>query len=396
MIDIPKGYDPTSDRHAIVLAELMALTAMTKERRRGYWIPVGSRHWRKLIGSRYKYILDDLVVAGCVEVNNRYSVGSFSKSYRLSSPFRNPKMQTYRLGPTGELPNRVRIEDDDEIGQLLVEQFPRLKILGTATGWDGFCASQIRQLRHYATRCAFGRRFHSSFTGLKRRSRSFLVTTEGDSLVEIDVHNCQPLLLGILAIRKEQQQTEAREQTPSNTHNTVYSICGAHKDLKRYLSLCSSGCLYEHLLKLCDGRITLRHCFSPERWHRHATDRPLKRKDVKRQFLVALFERPEITRRMPIFDIVGTEFPAVADFILTAKKQCHQDLARSCQRLESRVMIDSACGAIFHDSPRTHVLTIHDAILTTPDAVPLVADCIKQAFEQFGIRPALSGCHLPL
>jgi hypothetical protein len=115
----------------------------------------------------------------------------------------------------------------------------------------------------------------------------------------------------------------------------------------------------------------------------------LRRKDVKKQFLVMLFGDVPLTVSMRLFEVFATEFPSVADFVLAAKRNCYQELARRCQRLESRLIIDGACEASFRTSPETVVVSIHDAILTTETEAESVADLIRCAFKRFGVTPSL-------
>lgn len=387
IIDIPHGTRPTNDKMAILLAELLAATATTKERRDGFWIPFHSHQWREILGSRYKATIRETVKAGYIAVNNHYSAGRFPKSYRLAKRFRLPETQPYILGRTRSTASRVRIDETDTVGQFLVDQFKRVRLKGTVTGWDGFCAAQIRNGSFYATRCQYGR-FHSTFTGLKRAVRSQL-TVDGQQVSEIDVANCQPLILGLLA---RHTPHNPQPNTPPNTQITPYSICGAFltdQNITNYIELCERGELYEFLQGRCSGQLTLRDCIPADRWHRYGEDRPLMRKDLKRQFLVMMFADIATTKRMPIFDVVATEWPALADFILDAKRDCYQNLARDCQRLESRLMIDGAVGSLLVAEPSIPILTIHDAILTTATYIPAVKSAIIAEFGRHGMTPKI-------
>lgn len=412
VLDIPLGTRPKSDAEAILLAELLAATATTKERRNGFWVPVPSSAWREILGSRYKATIRDAVSAGYIEINDRYSVGRFSKSYRLAKICRRPETQEYILRRPCSTSARIRIHESDSVGRALVAQFGRIGLTAKASGWDGFCAGQIRKGSFYATRCQYGR-FHSTVTGMKRQVRGQL-SLDGHQVVEVDVANCQPLILGLRAAPSsdlDKQPTPNRLNTspdptthsepptqqqptpPTNTHSThtytTYTTCGAlslHRHIRNYIAICEGGDLYGHLERLCRGRLTLRDCIPANRWHRYAKDRPLRRKDVKRQFMVMLFANTATTSRMPIFDVAATEWPALADYILAAKKDCYQNLARDCQQLESRLMIDGAAGSLLADSS-IPIVTIHDAILTTEAHVPAVEAAIIEEFSRLGVTP---------
>lgn len=47
ILNIPHGTRPTNDAVAILLAELLAATSTTTERRAGFWIPIPSHQWRR-------------------------------------------------------------------------------------------------------------------------------------------------------------------------------------------------------------------------------------------------------------------------------------------------------------------------------------------------------------
>ena len=385
-VDIPAGTRPANDAVAILLSELLAATALTSERRAGFWIPMHSTQLRAILGSRYKEVIREALDANYIEVNDHYAVDRFSKSYRLSKQYRRPMIQAYELRRSMPTTSRIRIDETDTVGRLLVEQFAKVQITGTLSEWDGFCAAQIRRGSFYATRCQY-KRFHSTFTGLKRAARSQLFVN-GEPLVELDIANCQPLILGLLARNKNQQTTlrHTIRSTPNNNYSNYsnYSICGAF--LADYIELCERGKLYEHLEWLCSGQITLRDCIPIDRWHPHATDRPLQRKDIKRQYLVMLFADVATTKTMPMFDIVANEWPALADYILAAKSTCYQELARDCQRLESRLMIDGAAWALLDESV-IPIITIHDSIMTTSKHIAAVKAAIINQFAGMGVTP---------
>ena len=79
---------------------------------------------------------------------------------------------------------------------------------------------------------------------------------DGERLFELDIANCQPLLLGLLARHNPQPDTQ-----PTTNTDTTYSICRAFltdQNITNYIELCERGELYEHLKRRCHGRLTLR------------------------------------------------------------------------------------------------------------------------------------------
>lgn len=332
-----------------------------------------SRQWRALLGGNYrKVIVEAKEGLGYIEINERYSVDRFPKSYRLAKRYRRPETSLYRLTGRVGIPGncRIRLNADDETGHKLASCFDAVTIPDdiVASGWDQFCFESIRGGRWYATRCEYGR-FHTSATCFPKSVRRS-VRLSGRAAVEVDVSNCQPLIVGLLAARN----TKAPPATP-HQHNPN-TICCIVRDLQNYLDLCEAGKVYDYLLDHA-GDIKLFDCIPPERRRRHATDRRLTRSDIKRQFIVAMFAPNETARRMPLFSIIAREFPTVASFINQAKHTEYQALARDCQRLESKLMIDRVASRLADQWP---ILTVHDSILSAEENADAVASEIRSAF----------------
>ncbi len=369
LLEIPAGIKPPTIKMAQLLDELLNLTSITEERRAGHWINVHNRHWRSVLGGRYADVIREAEQLGYVERNQRYSVNRFSKSIRLSEKYRQPETTIFEAKKRSA--NRIRLKDTDCNGQRLASCFPVAELPDQviAKGWNLFCVRSIHRRSWYAIRCQYGR-FHSSFTGLPKDIRRS-ITIEGSETVELDIANCQPLIVGILAAR---QPTSTPNQTPT------YHM--AHKmGLESYLKACSAGRLYEQILDDCRGQSLFDWLPSPYR-HHHAVDRPLVRKDIKKQFIVMLFANNDTTVRQPIFKLVKRRWPSVAQFIIDAKSKCYQNLARECQRFESQIMIDTVAGELAREIP---LVTIHDSIVCPQSDVDRVEEALRAGFARNGL-----------
>ncbi len=369
LLEIPLGTKPPSLKMAILLDELLNLTSITEERRAGHWINVHNRHWRSVLGGRYASVIREAEQLGYVERNQRYSVNRFSKSIRLSEQYRQPETTIFETNIRSA--SRIRLQDVDSSGHRLVSCFPLAELPErvVAKGWNLFCVRSIQRRSWYAIRCQYGR-LHSSFTGLPKDIRQ-RITIEGSETVELDIANCQPLIVGILA---------ARQPTPPPYQHPIYHM--AHKMvLESYLKACSDGCLYESILDDCRGQSLFDWLPVPFR-HRHVVDRPLARKDVKHQFIIMLFANNSTTARLPIFKVVKRRWPGVAQFIVKSKAKCYQNLARECQRFESRIMIDTVAGELAKEIP---LVTIHDSIICRQSDVDRVAEALRTGFAKNGV-----------
>jgi hypothetical protein len=442
IIDIPAGTDPTSDKMAILLAELLHATGLTKERRQGHFINWHSDDLRKLLGRRYCEIVREAHRLGYVELNPRYAVGRFSKSIRLARPYRHPKTAPYALRRQGKLSclHRIRLNEDDVIGRSLVAHFDDVslppQIVNRSKGWALFSARSVLRGNLYATRCEHGR-LHTTFTGMPRKIRRRL-RIEGKPITDIDVANCQPLLVGLMAKRDKQQAGQQNKQEnkkknikqqdkPCVVQASPHGWCGRERsrcsletgpkcrivstantgsvsaaddeinqlmhpevirstdsaDVDAFISLCASGVLYETLLTPCQSRGLTLWDFIPEKYrHRYATDRPLTRNSIKKGFVTMLFSPNDAMLRMPLFDLLVEQFPSIAQFIVDAKQERHADLAKACQRFESSLMIDGVAADLVEQIP---MLTIHDAIVAKKEDADLVDATIREHFARLGV-----------
>ena len=402
---IPRASNPRDDREALALEYLYERTLYSGEFQKGFWISIHASLWEQVLGRDYTKTLAALSKRGVIDINPRYSKGRFPKSYRLSDAFRRHRTEPYELLQNRQLRSSVRLDADDRIGIALAEMFHSIQISTESgiRGWNQQIVHRIRSGRFYATRCEYGR-FHSSFTGLSREVRQRLTTIDGEPLIEIDVSCCQPLLVGVMATQQPESDSLGVDlsQTalpivplgqPQGNHNTTppvpYSICSAlSANLMEYLRLCQSGQLYDRLTELCAGK-TIADFIPHDKWHPFAKDRKIQRRDTKQAFLVMLFADVPTMQRLPMYQIMQDHFPDVAAFLVRAKQECYQDLARNSQRLESQLMVDGAAAELVHRHPDAVFVTIHDAILIPRRFIDVAADCIREQFERSGVQPHL-------
>jgi hypothetical protein len=85
------------------------------------------------------------------------------------------------------------------------------------------------------------------------------------------------------------------------------------------------------------------------------------------------------------------DWPGVAWVIERVKELDHGTLARACQRIESRLMIDGVVGQLRVHQPDTPIQTIHDAalVLDEPDAQQLVIRLVMGEYAVIGLTPQL-------
>ena len=231
---------------------------------------------------------------------------------------------------------------------------------------DGAIKSRIHALNmlnlglHFGNRQNAGRRFFSSITSVHKPIRR-KCKMDGQNLVEIDVKSCQPLLL----TRLISDHTEGNKQYQHK------------KELNEIKLLCYEGNFYREFeyLRWCEGL--------------GIDDRGLLKQDfchaffnystgfVKHPFSMGFLERFPHSW-LAVYEI---KKKYERDFHMPANKR-HSQLARRLQRMESQCMIDDLVGGIIRDGLSIPILTVHDAILTTPPHVEHIKQRIKNSFLQ--------------
>lgn len=347
-IPVPLGakfYGEQADNLARLSFLLMLLTSATEERRDlGFFIPFPKDKWRLKFGG----VADKVKKAArshpeIFEFNDRYSNfqgNCFSQSIRLAQQFRTGRCETYtpsrKQKPITHLPNGSL----DSPSRALVSHFKRFWLPESpptfANAWQAFAWDRIGAGDFYAGRCDFGR-FHSNFTAFRHRHM-----LQSDSpLVAIDVAACQMFVLGAV----------------------VRNACGDSDDLHRWFSLCKTGQLYDYI-----GSLTGK-----------------TRQEAKIGLIRCVFERVGMMTAMCEYDALEREFGAIARFLVSGKKDGHQEVARQCQRMESSILISTVVPRL----AKIPMITIHDEFIVPEEHCQSVQSVIREEFLKHGMKPHL-------
>jgi len=139
------------------------------------------------------------------------------------------------------------------------------------------------------------------------------------------------------------------------------------------------GQIYEHLeqgMKATSQR--------PEKWDR---DR------IKHALMICMFAKTYIVKMNPLYWLIETEFPAIAEYMITAKRNDHRQLARACQKMESKIMIDGVAAEMLRRHPTSPILTIHDEIIVPAGKLDELRAILKSEFFSYGVSPAINEVH---
>lgn len=373
MIAIPAGSNPTSDSMALLLNWLMVRTVTHSDYRKGYYIPLDSFELRRVCGTDYCTVIEDASQLGLVERNHKYSTGGdgqrsepFSKGCRLTEAFRTGSWEKYILKRA-----RTIVTDRKKKGRgkmrfgvvaALLKALSKVKSADPdlpLNNQDRMLMFSIDNGDIYASRCAFGHRLHTTFTGISKEGRLNLRTAMGETLCEVDVRNSQPLLLYALITSSMSSSEKVQFET-------------------QYLEWCQSGELYDHIL---DEHVRS----GPDA----GLSRTMTRDEVKKNVIKLLFQKNTNMPQNPLYPTVNNMFPLLIACVMELKVNDHRDLSRKLQRLESKIMIDGVARSILKGNPNIPLATVHDSILCTEGMTEDVAKEIRKHFMKHGVEPSI-------
>ena len=344
---------------------------------------------RDLLGVRSTNIMKTLRNVKLLQIVKGHSAGLKSREYKFVPGFKtfcfktitDPKLvrlyvrnRTYRkqsihrwlddiLGD-----DKLSFDKDKATGE--VEKLTELdfKLLGKESSFEDY-KTILRHSIHRATHLqihyanqrlglstvdGFGFRYHHPFTSLPKSFRGF-IRWEGQTLVNVDIRNSQPLFLCLAYM---------------DTHGHWTS------DWTQYRSLCEAGQIYESL-----------------------NQQMIPREEFKEKFFgEVLFARIDSIQWSKFAQEFIVTFPTVFNYILSLKTPTrsrqltgddklkpHRLAAKALQRAESQFMFKSVIPKLKEMGVKP-VIPIHDSILTTPGNGSIVQSVIEEEFAKVGFK----------
>ena len=424
-------------------------SAYWREDSEGY-VRLKAEYIHKVIPQRlWRYVRNTLVGAGVVEWDQSFDKGR-SQGYRLRPEYRkthrivclddklNRKIaKVYALEDRHRLPvhrwleknlERLRIDMEKTEGIIDTLKPKRQKHEYTIEEYRQRVRDQVTLLRngdYRCTVCRFGR-FHSPITRLPRELRSSL-SVDGVPLVNVDLANSQPLILGILVLqwlsgtkwarsrlrRLKFTNTNPYHSTDQRIARSLYSTTfnsttsptpiptpipkpyygyrpavtpSSDKDLGNVgaatvppdhieiMQQTQQGKFYESLMtegELAKGKKA--------------------RSRLKVRFYRVLFGRNKSRYRYrnKLRARFRERYPTAAAVLKALKERNFRHSSHVLQNTEATMFIYRVCGRIMREKPNCFVATIHDSILTTPDNLDYVEGVIREEFARLGVSPTL-------
>jgi hypothetical protein len=205
-------------------------------------------------------------------------------------------------------------------------------------------------------------RFYSTLTNLKRELKKYIQYNSG-KIVCVDIHCSQPLLLSSLLL------SYILTTTRNNKKPTIY-----HYN--------SSQLLIQQLLKFkksCENNTFYDDC---------AKELGLSRQTVKVELLKVFFDKYRHNCKYAKY--LQKNFPHIYNYMSSIKQQTSYDyFAGELQRYESKLIIHTICEQIRLFDESIPMWTIHDAIYSTPEHLPIIKSRLLAVYNDLDMFPAI-------
>lgn len=356
---LPKSLEKYQDYAAFLIHRVAS-------RNRDDYVTVNAAYIRKFFPAKtlYTKIKNILLGKGILECDAFYRKNEKSLGYKLGPSIQSKTFKKYQVK------NKLllkKLEQKDQLGDLLTRvktilaklEIPNVKS-SHLTEHD-VALNMIHDKDIFVYQDKYGR-VHTNLTNLKSEHRS-LLQVNGDKLVNIDIKNSQPLMLGLALVEGTSNNSIISSSFPS------LSYTNRCPDLRDYVQLCEDGEFYDYLMA--------------------QTDFTGSRKAFKVSFFSSVFfcKHRKGDKNCALFSKL---FPSIWDVICAIKKDDHTNLAKLLQRVESDFVINRVFKTCLTKFPENFVATIHDSLLVEPAIANDAKFIFENEFHKIGIHPSFS------
>jgi len=412
-------------------------------------VPISSKIIRMELGKHYKRYLEYLLEFKFINTDNYYIVGKNKtdgkcKCYGLHKRYNDDKVVNYEIVKPSLLKKMLKWQNDkfgkmrnDELLGHLYDMMRTFKV--DIRGAKEYLDNEVKNKRlskrkarleldkceringddvHslFLTRDRFGR-VHTNFTNISRHIReNFLISENGEKLVQLDVISCQPALLYTLfknylnkildesgKYREDEFYMSPFEITPNaedvrdkyvnrnnsysgehiykNSFNPTIKSFGfksysdmsreAIDELGRYKIILKSG-LYEFFQDRMD------FYFSEEK----------TRDEIKKEWITHVFGRNNVKYNEKMQSIWEIEFPLLTKILTHFKKGDHKSLAHELQRKESNIIYNKLCPTM--NKNKIDYFTVHDCIVVKESDADFTYDTFEEILNENGVVTGVS------
>ena len=345
-----------------------------------------------------KPIKDELLKHKLIETDSRYIPGTKSTGYRLGPALRDVPFKKYFSASKRFL---KRVADfkkhiNTPIGFSLPvhEHLDRwLADITIAPIWESVLHSmdpdkaliaqqQVELIQSgylHRSVCKQGR-FHSNFSSLCRELRPCL-QYQGQPLLEIDIRNSQPYFLSMLLLSvklSNSNSSNLKNLMFDSMHSSIINLeeTGRERERRRGRPYeCPFWALEKDHVKFTNAVINGK--FYEE--FLQEVDNEREREDMKPKVFQCIFGDEKTMIHSTMGRMFKDRYPSVFNMIMELKsKKGYRWVGQELQRMESERVVAGVCGRLMTEHPTIPLISVHDAIMTTKEYMPLVQGLLKQ------------------
>ncbi|RZA02866.1 MAG: hypothetical protein EOP47_05170 [Sphingobacteriaceae bacterium] len=410
--------------HTIIEREELP-AANSKFMTRGYYNLL-SRYIYKICGNDYRRIIDLLIAAGIINVDENYLTGGYSKGYRLASNYqgrqnkaveisnglfkerylkvirdneKNNKEELAKIPYVTKWYDKDRLKIDVEAVHNFIEhyEFNMSKSISSTYSADVrqqiinriynrynasiLSVSKIQAGQFNVKRTTTDCRLHSNITSLKSELRSFL-KFDGKPMVGVDIKASQPFLISQLFKQEIYKKTLTGLDIPSLYPDLHKILQEPTNQSQLYKTIMFSDYLQD------TGNQSNTSSFADVNWENDFyrllgdldkdSTKPvfIKRPKAKGLMMIILYDKKKSKKHYECVKRFAQFFPReneLIDFFSRLSLKHEENfLPILMQRYESRLMLDLVCKNISEQLPDAPIIPVHDSILTTQEYVDRV------------------------
>jgi len=383
------------------------------------WTPIHSKVFKAALGKKLYAKAKQLAIDhGLIEVElNAAGKPSYAKatsdqvgfpmSYRLTVPYAEQRWHRIQvhdkqvLKYLGRRRNPAKLTPAENHLWKNVQRVKILDIPDLENGTDEEIVFDCIRERNFRKKRGPYKRFHTTLTNCQRELRESW-HVGGETLVELDICNCQPLLfawlVGAFLENNWQKINFLISKLYTKPTNLSLSSTVPYVSLEDVpnliLPLKNRDLLPKnalHLIELCEGCDFYE--FFVEEAGLDASDKAVRDAN-KIKILQQFFDdwnRPYF-HRYEFPPILKTHFPAAYDVCSHIKALEFQSLARLMQAIEGYLVIDVIAEELRVNYADMPIVTVHDAMFTTPKWLPILRGVVQDAFwNRLGVHVGFKG-----
>lgn len=374
-LDISKIKDSFGKkwRSALMFVDYFLKIANSPQYRHQYYANINSRFLDIIVGRDYSKIINKFVDLEIFKRNDTYKVGCFSKSYRIMPEYFHSEYYTYELeysvGAKRLIKYRKKIQKDKIAAQKFIDiKVDKIKLDTYLLNKNILNNKNVSQINKnhinrlniimsnpneknsdhfFNVRDEKTGRIYTSISNMMKESRSCL-RYDGEEMVELDIKNCQPLLLSTFYDTRLEKHKKEKE---------------------KYIDIIKNDDLYEFI----NRRLSVPYII---------------RKNLKGEVYKRIFYGSLQSCSGEMWDIFSHHFPVLARIVHLNKLNLDKSgFACKMQSKESDVVIDGLMGWVMKNREDWGIIPIHDGVLIQKSKME---ECQKEFLRIFKERTGLN------